>query len=170
MTKVMSSNTGDGFPSGPNHKKRLLLVCSSGGHLLQLHTLHRALLGSYECVWVCFDKSDARSILSTERSYWAYFPTNRHLGNFVRNTVLAWKILRRERPKCVISTGAGIAVPFMLVARMLRIRTVYIESFARRIGLSLTGMLLYWLVDYFFVQSEKLVKKYPKAIFRGTVY
>jgi len=44
----------------------LLLVCSSGGHLLQLHEL-RAAWEPFPRAWVTFDKSDARSLLRDER-------------------------------------------------------------------------------------------------------
>ena len=84
--------------------------------------------------------------------------------------MLAWKILRNERPDCVISTGAGIAVPFLLLGRVLGMKTVYIESFARKNNLSLTGKLVYRLVNHFFGQSEKLGLQYKKAVFRGTIY
>ena len=40
----------------------LLLVCSSGGHLLQMYELREA-WEPFERVWVTFDKSDARSLL-----------------------------------------------------------------------------------------------------------
>jgi len=150
--------------------KRLLLVCSSGGHLLQLYSLTGPLWKDYDRAWVCFDKSDARSLLSEERKYWGYFPTNRNIPNLFRNTILAWKILRKERPDCVISTGAGIAVPYLLLGRVFGMETVYIESFARKNNLSLTGRLVYWFVTNFFVQSEKLGSQYRKAMFRGTIY
>ena len=57
----------------------LLLVCSSGGHLLQLLALQAA-WGSYSHVWVTFDKSDARSLLRDERVVFAHWPTNRSLA------------------------------------------------------------------------------------------
>ena len=44
----------------------LMLVCSSGGHLLQMQELREA-WEPFERVWVTFDKSDARSLLRDER-------------------------------------------------------------------------------------------------------
>ena len=126
--------------------KRLLLVCSSGGHLLQLYSLHAPLWSGYDRAWVSFDKSDARSLLKEERVYWGHFPTNRNIPNLFRNFILAWKILRKERPDQVISTGAGIAVPFLLLARLFGAGSIYIESFARKKNMSLTGRLVYFLL------------------------
>ena len=54
----------------------LLLVCSTGGHLLQLVALRES-WQDYSRAWVTFDKSDARSLLEGERVYFAHGPTNR---------------------------------------------------------------------------------------------
>ncbi len=43
--------------------------------------------------------------------YPCYFPTNRNLINLVKNTFLAFKILRDEKPDVIISSGAAVAVP-----------------------------------------------------------
>ena len=56
----------------------LLLVCSSGGHLLQLHEL-RGAWEPFNRTWVTFDKSDARSMLRDERVIHAFGPTNRNV-------------------------------------------------------------------------------------------
>ena len=74
-----------------------------------------------ERFWVTFDKEDARSLLKGERVYPCYFPTNRNLKNLIRNSVLAWKVLRRERPDLIISSGAAVAVPFFYLGRKVRI-------------------------------------------------
>ena len=55
---------------------RLLLVCSSGGHLMQLHELREA-WEPFPRAWVTFDKSDARSLLrDTVRAALQELPTN----------------------------------------------------------------------------------------------
>ncbi|BCO32003.1 UDP-N-acetylglucosamine--LPS N-acetylglucosamine transferase [Thiohalobacter sp. COW1] len=154
--------------SGEN--KKIMLVCSSGGHLLQLWSLSKPLWENYDRVWVSFKKSDAESLLKQEKIYWGHYPTNRDLKNLARNLVLAWKILRVEQPDCVISTGAGIAVPFLVLGKLLGAKSIYIESFARKSNISLTGRLVYYFVDNFFVQSEQLAERYNKAVYRGTIY
>jgi UDP-N-acetylglucosamine:LPS N-acetylglucosamine transferase len=54
---------------------------------------------------------------------------------------LAWKTLRRIRPDIVVSTGAGVALPFFVFARLLRIPTAYIEVYDRIDSATLTGRL-----------------------------
>src|SRR4051794_29011568 len=66
----------------------LLLVCSSGGHLAQLHALHEA-WEPFDRIWVTFDKSDAGVLLRDERVIHAHGPTNRNIPNTLRNVRLA---------------------------------------------------------------------------------
>jgi beta-1,4-N-acetylglucosaminyltransferase len=119
----------------------LLLVCSSGGHLLQLHEL-RAAWEPFDRTWVTFDKSDARSLLRDERVVHAFGPTNRNIPNLLRNVGLAIRVLREERPAAILTTGAGVAVPFAWVGKLMRIPTVYVESVTRIEGLSLSARMI----------------------------
>ena len=82
---------------------------------------------------------------------------------------LAFKILKEERPRVLISTGAGVAVPFIIVAKIKKIKTVYIESLGRINELSLSGRLVYKLVDKIFVQWPGLAEKYKKCEYYGQV-
>jgi len=148
---------------------KLCLVCSSGGHFLQLHSL-KELWREYERFWVTFPHKDTQFLLQNEKKYWANYPTNRNIKNLIKNIFLAWKILiKKEKPDIVISTGAGVSVPFIYIARLVGIKTVYIESLARINNLSLSGKLVYPLAHYFLVQWPELAKKYQKAKFVGQV-
>ena len=111
-------------------KRKLCLVGSSGGHLTHLYML-KPFWQTEERVWITFDKEDARSLLKGETLYPCYYPTNRNLKNLVRNTVLAWKILKKERPDLIISSGAAVAVPFFYLGKLFGAKLVYIEVFDR---------------------------------------
>jgi beta-1,4-N-acetylglucosaminyltransferase len=147
----------------------LLLVCSSGGHLQQMLALRDA-WSAYSHVWVTFDKSDARSLLHGERVIFAYWPTNRSIKNLFRNVVVARRTLRTVRPKVVLSTGAGVVVPFAWLARLRRIRVVYIESFTRIAEPSLTCRLVAPVADRVYAQWPELVQAVPKAVHAGNVF
>lgn len=122
-------------------RRPLLIVCSSGGHLLQMLELRDA-WSHFQRVWVTFDKSDARSLLHGERVLHAHGPTNRNIPNLLRNLRLARRVLREERPAAILTTGAGVAVPFAWLARLHGIPTVYVESLTRIEALSLSGRLI----------------------------
>jgi len=44
---------------------------------------------------------------------------------------------------------------------------VYVESICRVETLSLSGRIMYYLAEHFFVQWQQLQDKYPKAIYLG---
>lgn len=147
---------------------KLCLVASSGGHLLQLVSLKAAWEGQ-ERFWVTFPKDDARALLTGERVIWAFHPTNRNVKNLISNLWLAWRVLRTEHPDAVISTGAGVGVPFLWMGRLLGIRTIYVESLTRVWDLSLSGKLVYPVVHRFFVQWPELAARFPRASYQGRV-
>jgi UDP-N-acetylglucosamine:LPS N-acetylglucosamine transferase len=150
-------------------RAQLLLVSSVGGHLLQLVALRNAWSG-FTRVWVTFDGADSRALLADERVVHAYGPTVRNVPNFLRNLVLAAKVLRRVRPVAVVTTGAGVAVPFALVARLLGARVVYVETLARIDTPSLSYRLSRPFVSRTYVQWPELVRSHPAARFCGTVF
>ncbi len=84
---------------------KVCFVTSSGGHLTHLMQL-KEWWENKERFGVTFDKADSRTILKDEKKYWCYFPTNRNIKNLIRNTFLAFKILRKEKPDVIVSTGA----------------------------------------------------------------
>jgi len=88
---------------------------------------------------------------------------------FFVNLWEAWRILCRERPKLILSTGAGPVVPFAIVAKLFRIPTLFVETFTRVKKPSLTGRVMYWLADCFFYQWDELKKYFPKGKYGGSL-
>ena len=148
---------------------KIALVGSSGGHLTHLYLLKK-FWENEDRFWVTFDKTDAKSILKEERFYPCYYPTNRNVKNTIKNTILAFKILRKEKPDLIISSGAAVAVPFFWLGKLFGAKTVYIEIFDRIDKPTLTGKLVYPVTDKFIVQWEELKKVYPRAINLGGIF
>jgi UDP-N-acetylglucosamine:LPS N-acetylglucosamine transferase len=138
---------------------KICLVSSCGGHLAELRALMPA-FGAHDHFYVVNDRialprdMEGRTIFirHAERDW-------RVLANFAE----AWTILRRERPDLILSTGAGPAVPFALVGKLLSIPTIFVEISAQVQRPSLTGRLLYPVADRFFYQWPGLERFYPKA-------
>ena len=93
---------------------KVCLVGSSGGHLTHLYML-KPFWKKQERFWVTFDKTDARTLLADEKMYPCYYPTNRSVKALIINTKLAWRVLRKEKPELIISSGAAVAVPFFIL-------------------------------------------------------
>ncbi len=152
-----------------NQKLKICLVGSSGGHLTHLYML-KPFWKDKDRFWVTFDKEDARSLLTGEKMYACYYPTNRSLKALFRNTRIAWKVLRKEHPNLIISSGAAVAVPFFYLGKMMGAKLIYIEVFDRIDKSTMTGRMVYPIADKFIVQWEEQKKVYPKAINLGSIF
>lgn len=148
---------------------KVCLVGSSGGHLTHLYML-KPFWKDKQRFWVTFDKEDANSTLEGEKVYHCYFPTNRNIKNLIKNTFLAIKVLRKEKPDLIISSGAAVAVPFFWLGKLRGSKTVYIEVFDRIDKSTITGKLVYPVTDKFIVQWEEMKKVYPKAVNLGSIF
>ena len=154
------------------HQKKEIKVClvgSSGGHLTHLYML-KPFWENKKRFWVTFDKEDARSLLNGEKVYPCYYPTNRNIKNLIRNTVVAWKVLHKEKPDLIISSGAAVSVPFFYLGKLFGSKLIYIEVFDRIDKPTLSGRLVYPIVDKFIVQWDEMKKVYPKAINLGSIF
>jgi beta-1,4-N-acetylglucosaminyltransferase len=86
---------------------------------------------------------------------------------FFVNLWEAWRILRRERPRVILSTGAGPCVPFAIIGKLLGIPSIFIETFNRVTEPSMSGWIMYRLANKFFYQWQSLARFYPKGICCG---
>ena len=154
------------------HQKKEIKVClvgSSGGHLTHLYML-KPFWENKKRFWVTFDKEDARSLLNGEKVYPCYYPTNRNIKNLIRNTVVAWKVLHKEKPDLIISSGAAVSVPFFYLGKLFGSKLIYIEVFDRIDKPTLSGRLVHPIVDKFIVQWEEQKEVYKKAINLGSIF
>ena len=142
---------------------KICIVSSCGGHLTEARAL-KPVYERYEHFYVVNDRillpkdMEGRTycIRHSERD-WLFFV----------NLWEAWRILRRERPGLILSTGAGPAVPFAMVGKLLGIPTIFVETFTRVNEPSLTGRLMYRLAERFFYQWRPLGKFFPKGVCGG---
>ena len=148
---------------------KVCLVGSSGGHLDHLYLL-KPFWENKDHFWATFDKEDTRTMLAGEKVYPVYFPSNRSIKALIINTVRAVKILRKERPDLIISSGAAPAVPFFYIGRLMGIKTIYIEAYDRINKASLSGKLCYRVSDVFIVQWEQMKEIFPKAVYLGSIF
>ena len=100
----------------------------------------------------------------------AHHPTTRHLGNLLRNLRVAWRVLRRERPDVIVSTGAGVALPFFLLGRLFGRLCVFVEVYDRVESRTLTGRLCRPLADAFCLQWDRQREVYGHGIVVGPLY
>lgn len=145
---------------------KLLLVCTSGGHFSTMRSL-QPFWSVHERVWVSDLKKDTEILEDKEKVNWLSYQAPRDLLALIVNIPKSLRIICREKPDIIISTGASLAINFALIAKLFGIKFIYIESISRAEELSLTGKIVYLLSSEFYVQWPELSEKYPKAIFKG---
>lgn len=153
-----------------SHSERaeVLLACSSGGHLLQLLMLRPAWDG-FSRQWVTEDASDTRSLLAGESAIFLHAPATRSVGRLLRDIPLAWRVLRRVRPRVVLTTGAGFALPFAWIGKLLGAQVVYVETVTRIERPSLSCRLTAPVASRVYVQWPALVGSVRGARYAGSL-
>jgi UDP-N-acetylglucosamine--N-acetylmuramyl-(pentapeptide) pyrophosphoryl-undecaprenol N-acetylglucosamine transferase len=126
-------------------KPLVLLVASTGGHLAQLYKLRSRLadINGHDVLWVTFPAAQSRSLLAGEDVAWADFTAPRDLRHVLSNVPLARGVVRENDVDLMVSTGSGIALSFLPLARAHGVSAHYIESAARCTGPSMTGRILH---------------------------
>ncbi len=144
-------------------KVKICIVSSCGGHLTEVRALKPA-YERYDHFYVINDVVTLPADMA-DRTYFIRHAERNWL--VLVNFWEAWQILRKECPTIILSTGAGPVVPFAIVGKLLGIRSIFIETFARLLERSWSGAIMYRLADRFFYQWESLRPLYPKATYGG---
>jgi UDP-N-acetylglucosamine:LPS N-acetylglucosamine transferase len=145
-----------------NSRSRVLFVCSSGGHLDQLLSLV-PVPNSVDFAIATFLKPDAIPKVEGMRSYGLHWPTNRSFRALVKNTAIAWRTLRAERPRVIVSSGAASAVPFFYLGKIaFRTTNIFIECIDRMDNPTLTARLVRPVTNRFVVQWDTQLAGFPR--------
>lgn len=141
-------------------RRRTCWAYSPGGHLAELERATEGIAFT-DCFHVTF--AGGRPPLQPPRRVYHVCHPRRSVLRTALNALQALRILLRERPRLVLSAGADVAVPTLLLGRILGARVVYVET-AAEIGPSLSGRLVYPFADLFIVQWPEQQLRYPRAV------
>ncbi len=149
--------------SGPplwTEARRTCLAYSPGGHYAELM---RALEGIVflDCFHVTY-RSPRAPDPRARRTYHLCHPRRSPL-RLLFNAFQALIVVLRERPRLVISTGADVALPILIWARLFGARVIFIET-GGTLEPSLTGRLAYPFADLFIVQWPQKLARFPRAV------
>ena len=146
----------------------VLVVCSSGGHLFDAVAISSA-WSRHSRAWVSFDKADVHSLLRGERLYIAHGPTNRNIPNFLRNLRRASRVVGETSPRVIVTTGAGVGVPFAWLGRLRGARVIYVECAGRVDRPSLSARLIAPIAARVYAQWPELAADWRGARYAGNV-
>lgn len=141
-------------------RRRTCWAYSPGGHLAELE---RATAGIRFTDRFDVTFTGGRAPSSPPRRTYHVCHPRRSVLRTMLNALQALCIVLRERPRLVISTGADVAVPVVLLARLFGAKLVYVET-AAEIGSSLSGRIVYPFAHLFVVQWPEQLARYPRAV------
>ena len=142
------------------------LICNMGGHLTEMLFLMESFKG-HEIFFITYEDPRVKQL-----NFNKYIIENigKNPYKMIKAFFKIFKILRKEKPNLIISTGSEIAIPSFFLANITCIKSIYIESWCRVINKSGTGRILYYFADVFLVQWKDLLEKYgKKALYVGGV-
>ena len=149
-------------------RRKVLFVSPAGGHLAQMLQL-RPWWERHDRRWVTVDRPDARSKLRGEVLIPAAHPTS-GLAELPGNALLAGRVLTGYRPDVVVSNSADVALPFFVLARALRIPTVFVEVYDRVDDHSRARRLCQPFTSRHLAQRPEQEGSHPEAVLIGPVY
>ena len=152
-------------------KKKICFIASSGGHLQEISWLFD--LCEESDAFLVTERSDFQKKYHVEKTY--YFnkidrKEKHFLIHFLQLIVNSAKIVAKEKPDIILSTGALVAVPMLYIGWILGKQIIFMESMARVEGKSLSGKLVYPIADLFLVQWESMLAYYPKAVYASRLF
>lgn len=151
--------------------KKICLAASSGGHLEEISKIV-GIKGKRE-LFLLTEKCSFNKPDFCDNIYYVS-QINRKELTFIFKIIYIFfssiRIMIKENPDCIISTGALATFPICLIGKIMRKKIIYIESFARIETPSLTGKLMYKIADLFIVQWEDMKQFFPEAVYVGGIF
>lgn len=150
-------------------KPKLLAISSPGGHWIQLTRLCERLQDRYDIVYAMPDNLfNTSATLRENRVYPITDVSADDKWRLIPCTLQIARILVRERPQAILSTGAAPGAVAMALGHLLRIRTIWVDSIANVKQVSRAGRLAQRFADVFLTQWEHLSDG-QSILFKGAV-
>lgn len=145
-------------------KQTPFFAASSGGHLDLLETIAPRVLEGREPVWITARLPRGKALRAAASEVVLVPEFGRNPLKLLFNIAIAALTVLRRRPGLVVTSGAGVIVPFCVLARLAGARLVYIETMARVSSPSMTARLLSRIAARVIVQWPELEGELPGAV------
>lgn len=119
--------------------------------------------------FVTFKRPDTEALAQKKKVFFIERPARNPIQT-IRAFFQAWKIVSREKPALVVSTGADVTVPVCMAAKLQGVPIVFIESFCRVTQPGITGRIVSLFADHTFYQWRELKKFYPAGTYVGSIF
>lgn len=149
-------------------QKKVCLVSSQGGHFLELYDLKPFWQG-HDRFWMVCEGPDTKELLKIENKIYWVKQTKRNPMSYIKSLIQFIKILKKEKPTLLVTTGANLGAVAVHAAKLLGIKSVFLELTARVENLSLAARLSRPFATHLLVQWEELAQKMKHTEFQGRV-
>jgi len=149
-------------------KWRICLAASAGGHLSQLLKLADSWWG-YEPVYITTTNVVGDKISGLGRVYVAGECNRQHPIRVIKVLLRCIKIISREHPDVVISTGAAVGCMVCFLGKLMNAKVIWVDSITNVERISLSGRMVRYIADLFLVQWPELAKQYRNVEYAGAV-
>lgn len=136
--------------------KKVLAIASVGGHWIQLLRLKNALIDT-EVIFM----STKESFASMVPNYKFYAVTDSNRWNklkLIQTFFEVFRIILKERPQVIITTGAAPGLMGIIIGRFLGCRTIWVDSIANVETLSMSGKIAKKFATRVYTQWPDLAK------------
>lgn len=149
-------------------RKNIAIITSQGGHLGQMKLIFtNELIGGDNCILITEDLNPRVKIKSFLGNYTTYFLKKDILlklnpFSYFITLIKLIKILKKEKINVIFTNGAQISIPAVIAARILGIKSIFIDTVIRVKTPNWSARACYPFANEFWVQHEDMAKKYGK--------
>jgi UDP-N-acetylglucosamine:LPS N-acetylglucosamine transferase len=147
---------------------KICLVASSGGHLTQL-VLLKDVWGEREHFFVTLRNYAVDELRKHSQVYIVDWANRRHPAKLLKLSIQCLKILLKERPNVILSTGAAVGCLMCALGKLLGKKVIWVDTLSHVDFLTLSGNIVRQFADVFLVQWPDLAQKYRHAVYLGSV-
>jgi UDP-N-acetylglucosamine:LPS N-acetylglucosamine transferase len=147
---------------------KICLAASAGGHTSQLLKLAQSWNG-YETFCVTTTEVVRDKLNKFGRVYVVGECNRQYPLRVVKVLMRCIRILFKEKPDVVLSTGAAAGCLLCLLGKIMGAKVIWIDSITNVERISLSGRMVRYVADLFLVQWPELAGQYKKVEFVGTV-
>lgn len=132
-------------------KIKIFLSATSGGHLTEGIELFSN-LSDVQLIFLSEDCVRTRNMpdFYTYKKLW-----NSSIGAIAGSFFKSLKIIMKERPQWVVSTGAECGIGSLIAGKLTGRKTIFVETVTRYKSKTKSAKIAYYFVNHFYVQHEE---------------
>ncbi len=155
-------------PNAVPQAKKICVAASTGGHLTQLLRISEA-WRDMPHFFITPGKPLSTQLTGGAKAYTVCAANRQHPLRVLHMFFQCVRILLKERPDAVVSTGATVGCLCCLLVKLMGGKVVWIDSISQPDRLTLSGRIVRHFADLFLVQWPALEQRYRKVKYVGAV-